>query len=232
MFNTIFNTIQQFSNKEIGTKVFKMKFLDFLITFFMRYFLNSVSSASISSKMSIEDQNLSKSICMLTNDVINLKANTQDILIGNLGGKLWSSTIDDIIKCSRSKSAIVLTDFRIWKVFSELNQYTKSGEMSLNEMDYLRLKDLYQVFGILVIRYALSTFVLIFEIFCFECLKNFKIGQNLRNLANQLAYKKRKPRDPKYQKGALFFIIHRHQKVKRLKPKKLKVRQIFVESKI
>jgi len=116
----------------------------------------------------------------------------------------------------------------VWKivVYQERLQNTES-----DEVEYLKLEDLYQVFSILVIGYVLSSLVLIVEIFLHDCLKSLNLrylAGRLRNRINQMAYKG-KPRDPKYQRGALYYIIHRHQKIKRLRPKRLKVRQIFVQ---
>ena len=59
-----------------------------------------------------DDQNLPKSICKITNDVISSKNQTQDILIGNLGDKTWSSTVNEIIKCIDGETALVVTDLK------------------------------------------------------------------------------------------------------------------------
>ena len=73
--------------------------------------LNSTLSTNLILKSSTDDEKLSKSICKITNDVINTKTDTQDILIGNLGGKVWSSTVNDIVKCIDDGNAVVVTDF-------------------------------------------------------------------------------------------------------------------------
>jgi len=117
-----------------------------------------------------------------------------------------------------------------WKVFISLDFY-KKPQYAVDEVEYLKLEDLYQVFSILVIGHVLATLVLSLEIFLHDCLRSLNLrylAGRLRNRINQMAYK-RKPRDPKYQRGALYYIIHRHQKIKRLRPKRLKVRQIFVQ---
>ena len=89
--------------------MFATKVFIILLSF---YFLNSSLSTNFTLKSSTDDENLAKSICKITNDVINSRADTQDILIGNLGGQIWSSTINDIIQCIDDRNAVVLTDFK------------------------------------------------------------------------------------------------------------------------
>jgi len=89
-----------------------MKITKFFIIFSTLLFINSSLSTNFIQKSLIDDQQLSKSICEITNDIINSKSDTQDILIGNLGGKIWSSTISDIIQCLSDNKAQVLSDFR------------------------------------------------------------------------------------------------------------------------
>jgi len=119
-----------------------------------------------------------------------------------------------------------------WNIMAkELNHIEIPENTTSDEVKLLKFEDLQQAFSILVIGYILATLVLIVEIFLHDCLKNLNLrylAGRLRNRINQMAYK-RKPRDPKYQRGALYYIIHRHQKMKRLRPKRLKVRQIFVQ---
>ncbi|CAG9811584.1 unnamed protein product [Chironomus riparius] len=122
---------------------------------------------------------------------------------------------------------------QIWNVFVKQDRHKASQDAAFNEVEYLKLKDLSQVFGILFIGYGLSCIVLLIEIFFHDCFMRLKLrylASKLNNQVNQMAYKK-KQKDPTYQRGALYYIIHRHQKVKRLRPKKLKVRQIFVQPK-
>jgi len=76
----------------------------------------SVINSSLSSKFhldySINDKTLSSTICKITNDITSLKSDTQDILIGNLGGKMWPTIANDIIQCLNDDKAQVLSDFR------------------------------------------------------------------------------------------------------------------------
>ena len=121
--------------------------------------------------------------------------------------------------------------FHFWKKYLNLDFYKKPKHADMDEVEFLKFEDLHQVFSILVVGYILSALVLLNEIFfrdCFESLQLRYLGHKLKNRVNQMAYK-RQPRDPKYQRGALYYIIHRHQKIKRLRPKRLKVRQIFVQ---
>jgi signal transduction histidine kinase len=118
----------------------------------------------------------------------------------------------------------------IWNVFMSHKHLEKNHN---DEPTYLKLEDLTQVFSILVIGYVLSTLVLLFEIFFHDTLKRLELAnlaRRLRNRVNQMAYKKKKqPKHPEYQKGALYYIIHRRKRVKRLQHKKLKVRRIYVQ---
>lgn len=91
-----------------------MNFILFLL--FLSLLLFAKINARI--KILISDQTLPNSICKVTNDIINSKSDTQDILIGNLGGKLWSSMVNNIIKCIDEESAVVVTDFKL-KIIEE-----------------------------------------------------------------------------------------------------------------
>lgn len=55
---------------------------------------------------------LSKSVCGIANDVISSIIDTQDILIGNLGGRIYSQTLNDILRCLHIESAVVVADFK------------------------------------------------------------------------------------------------------------------------
>jgi len=72
--------------------------------------LNSSFSTNFILKSLIVDQKLSKSICKITNDVTSSKTDTQDILIGNVGGNIWSSTINDIVSCIDDETTVVVSD--------------------------------------------------------------------------------------------------------------------------
>ncbi|CAG9811085.1 unnamed protein product [Chironomus riparius] len=121
----------------------------------------------------------------------------------------------------------------IWKVFySKINPYKKIYSFT-DEFEYLKLEDFTQVFTILISGYVLSFGLILIEIFFHDILKKLELAclaRKLRNRVHQMAYKKRKqPKHPKYQRGALYYIIHRRKRVKRLKPKKLKIRRIYVQ---
>ncbi|KAL7014273.1 hypothetical protein ACKWTF_015844 [Chironomus riparius] len=73
-------------------------------------------------KVSMSDKKFFQNICNIINDVTGSRTDTQDILIGNLGGKIWSSTVNDIAQCIDHGNAVVVTDFktkitekRLWK---------------------------------------------------------------------------------------------------------------------
>jgi len=121
---------------------------------------------------------------------------------------------------------------QIWKVFDSLSNPGKKTDEPADAQAYLKLEDLTQVFSILVTGYAISIVVLLIEIFFHDFLKKLELAnlaRRLRNRVNQMAYKRKQPRHPKYQKGALYYIIHRRKRVKRLQHKKLKVRRIYVQ---
>ena len=79
----------------------KYKIVKFFVIFLCIFCLNSTDA-----------QDLSKNICKITNDITKSSTDTQDILIGNLGGETWSSTVNDIIQCVDDNIAIVVTDFQ------------------------------------------------------------------------------------------------------------------------
>lgn len=89
----------------------KMVLLNFFVVLLLVLHVNLSFTKNIYQKSSIDDRELPKSICKITNDVTNLTTDTQDILIGNFGGKAWSSTVNDILQCLHKTTAVVVTDF-------------------------------------------------------------------------------------------------------------------------
>ncbi|KAL7014265.1 hypothetical protein ACKWTF_015837 [Chironomus riparius] len=95
-----------------------MKVALFLVKFSTIFqFISSVSTDYVLIKSTVH-QKLPKSICKITNDIMNTNMDTQDILIGNLGGKAWSTTIDETIKCIDDKAGVFITDFKT-KIIAE-----------------------------------------------------------------------------------------------------------------
>ncbi|CAG9811084.1 unnamed protein product [Chironomus riparius] len=122
---------------------------------------------------------------------------------------------------------------QMWKLLAfENSKMTRTIKSSI-EAAYLKLEDLTQVFSILVVGCVMSTILFLFEIFFHDILKELKLAnlaRKLRNRVHQMALKKKKQsKNPKYQKGALYYIVHRHKRVKRLKARKMKVRSIYVQ---
>lgn len=114
---------------------------------------------------------------------------------------------------------------QIWRVFEFQDVATELRCQNIDEPVYLELKDHMQVFSILVIGYVLSSIALLVEIMFYGFLKKVK---KLKVIPYQFRYRRTKlPKDVRYQKGALYYIIHRHQKLKRLHPKIRKVCKIF-----
>lgn len=89
-----------------------MKLTKLFVIFSSILLLNSSLSTNITFKPSIDSQTLYKSICKITNDITSSKSDTKDILIGNLGGKIWSSTINNIVQCIDDETAVVVTDLQ------------------------------------------------------------------------------------------------------------------------
>lgn len=73
--------------------------------------LTSSLSTNLVTNSSLNLQKLPKIICKITNDITNSKPDTQDVIIGNLGGEIWSSTINMIAKCIDVDSAVVVSNF-------------------------------------------------------------------------------------------------------------------------
>ncbi|CAG9811583.1 unnamed protein product [Chironomus riparius] len=92
--------------------LFEIFYDDFLRFIRMSKILNSSFSTKFHFKTLIDVKKLSNSICKVANDLINLKTHTQDILIGNLGRKSWSQTINDIAKCIGDGNAMVISDLK------------------------------------------------------------------------------------------------------------------------
>lgn len=55
---------------------------------------------------------LAESICDLQHDVMSSKSDNYDVLIGNLGGKIWSTIVGDIIECIGTNHPVIVTDMR------------------------------------------------------------------------------------------------------------------------
>ncbi|KAL7013021.1 hypothetical protein ACKWTF_015154 [Chironomus riparius] len=121
----------------------------------------------------------------------------------------------------------------IWKFMSPENRNLKSNLELVEETSYLEIKDLALVFRILIVGYVVSTVLFLLEIFFHDLLVRLTlsfVAKQFKNRVHQISYAKRKqPKHPKYQKGALYYIINRHKRVKRLRARRLKVRRIYVQ---
>ncbi|CAG9805187.1 unnamed protein product [Chironomus riparius] len=121
----------------------------------------------------------------------------------------------------------------IWRIFTPETRVFEGTHPSTQKLIYLKLKDLAIVFYILIVGCVISTVLFFIEIFFHDILVEIKLGyiaRNLKSRVHHMAYKKTKQqKHPKYQKGALYYIIHRRKRVKRLKLKKLKIRRIYVQ---
>lgn len=72
--------------------------------------LNSTLNLGFILKTLQNNKILSNYVCKITKDIIKSKYDTQDVLIGNLGGKVWSSTVNEIAGCVKD-SVVVVSDF-------------------------------------------------------------------------------------------------------------------------
>ena len=100
--------------------------------------LNSTLSIHLLLGNLFDNEKFVNSICKITNDVAN-STDKQDILIGNLGGKVWSSTINDIVQCIVLRNPVVITDFKT--VVKERNLRKASVViLTLNSVDSVRKK--------------------------------------------------------------------------------------------
>lgn len=93
-------------------KIWKAFMLLLLLCIFNRTF-----SMYFILKVSQNDKNLANYVCKITKDLQKSKTDTQDVLIGNLDDKSWTSTVNDIAGCIISDSAVVVSDFK--KVLDE-----------------------------------------------------------------------------------------------------------------
>ena len=74
--------------------------------------LTSTLSTNFLLKTSSDDKKLSDYVCKITKDITKSKGDTQDVLIGNVGDEMWSSTVNDIAACVRDENTVVVTDFK------------------------------------------------------------------------------------------------------------------------
>jgi len=57
-----------------------------------------------------QNESLAEYACNLTKDIIISQSHTQDVLIGNLGGKMESEIINQLIGCIGHENPVVVTD--------------------------------------------------------------------------------------------------------------------------
>ena len=87
-----------------------MKISRFFALILALLILNSPLSTNLILKTSQNDKKLSNYVCKITKDITKTKRDTQDVLIGNLGGEVWSSTVNDIAGCVGSETAVIVND--------------------------------------------------------------------------------------------------------------------------
>jgi len=89
-----------------------MKISKILAPFLALLLLNSTFSTNFILKASSNDKKLSNYVCKIIKDITKSKSVTQDVLIGNLREKMWSSTINDIAGCVGDGNGVVVSDFK------------------------------------------------------------------------------------------------------------------------
>ncbi|CAG9811578.1 unnamed protein product [Chironomus riparius] len=137
-----------------------MKSLRFLVIFAMLLVLHSSTSTNSINTSSIDDQKLSTSICRITNDITSSKSDTQDIIIGNLGGTMWSSIVNDIIKCLDNK-AVVISDIHDIATDKRLRK-ASVVILALNRSAKYQIIDIISQFGIsTVLHHMAKTIVML-----------------------------------------------------------------------
>lgn len=94
----------------------------------------SLSSTNLIPKSSFEDHKLIKSICKIASEIVSSKTDTQDILIANSGGQMWSSIVNDITKCIYNGTAVVVTDLKTNLVETTLRR-AEVVILALNQID-------------------------------------------------------------------------------------------------
>ena len=58
------------------------------------------------------DKRLPDFVCKITQDIIKSNNHTQDVLIGNVSRIIRTSTINNIVKCLKDISPVVISDFQ------------------------------------------------------------------------------------------------------------------------
>ena len=88
-----------------------MKISIFFVSFSTLLFISLAHNENFISKKLSNDKRLSNYICNVTRNIIESKTDTQDVLVKNLGGEIWSSEINDIVGCIEDVSAVIVNDF-------------------------------------------------------------------------------------------------------------------------
>ena len=81
-----------------------------LFTFLPLHLLLNLALKSNLLSNSLEHGRVVESICKCVNEDAISRTDTNDILIANLGDKMWSTTVNDLAKCVESKSVVVLSN--------------------------------------------------------------------------------------------------------------------------
>lgn len=76
-------------------------------------FIKTFFCINLDPQNSAEPKILPNYVCKVTKDILKSTTDTQDVLIGNLGGKFQAKIVNDIAGClSGADNAVVLTDLK------------------------------------------------------------------------------------------------------------------------
>ena len=86
-----------------------MKIVKFILIFATFFIHNSSFRIKFILKSLSDDQKIPKSICKIINSVTS----SNDILVGNLAGRIRSHTVNDIVQCIERRHAVVITNLNV-----------------------------------------------------------------------------------------------------------------------
>ena len=88
-----------------------MKLTISVLIFMTLFYQNSPESPNFPDELSSQDVKLIESVCKIANDALGTKNDTQDILVGHIGGSRWTQDLDNLIQCFDKGTAVIVSDF-------------------------------------------------------------------------------------------------------------------------
>lgn len=111
---------------------------------------------------------------------------------------------------------------QIWKIFMNMN---KRFEEPMESFEVLGLREVLPIFVLLICGLSLALIVLLLEFFYHDFVSKMSLQYCTRKIRERINRMGRKNR----RKGALYYIMHKNMKSKRLQRGKLRVRKIRVK---